>query len=59
MVKCRCGCNTIFNETQGYYNIPQVGAIKCECYDKIVPLKHRGTFMATKIIQEYVKKNSK
>jgi hypothetical protein len=56
MVKCRCGCNTIFNETQGYYNIPQVGAIKCECYDRIVPLEHRGTFQAIKIIQDYVKK---
>ena len=59
MTKCRCGCGTTFDETKGYYNIPQVGAIQRECYDRIVPLQYKGTLMAAKIIQEYVKKNSK
>ena len=57
MITCKCGCGKTFDESKGYYNIPYVGAVSAECYDRIVPQTHRGSFYASVIIQNYVKKN--
>lgn len=51
-------CGQTHKCKNGFYNIPSVGPICCECYDKIVQPQNKGNYGAVKDIQEKIKKGT-